>query len=156
THKAFQCNHGGLSEGVDIERAVDETVQADHLTAAADCHQLDFARVAGFEADSSPGGDVQTHAIRRGAVEDQAAIDLGEMEVGAHLHRAISSVGDLESPRRSSLVDFDRIAFEQILSGDHGITVWVDGWSRAWCHPETSLPPGSRRSSRPHLPLRRR
>src|SRR5262249_56708995 len=122
----------------------------------ADRHQLDFLRVAGFEANGSPGSDVQAHAVRRGAVEDQAAIDLGEMEMRAHLHRAIAGVGDLESPRRSSSVDFDWIACEQVFAGDHGITVWVDGWSRAWCHPQMYLLPGFRRSSRPRLPSRRR
>ena len=29
---------------------------------------------------------------------------------------------------------------------------WVDGWSRAWCHPERCLPPGPRRSFRSHPP----
>src|SRR5262249_29683745 len=100
--------------------------------------------------------DVQAHAVRRGAVEDQAAIDLEEMEVGTHLHRAISGVRNLESPRRSSDIYFDRIACEQIFARGHGITEWVDGWSRAWCRLETCLPLGSRRSSRLHLPSRHR
>src|SRR5262245_27986841 len=119
THEAVQCDHGGLSDGVSIDRAVDEMVQADHLTAASDRHKLDFLRVAGSEANSTRGRKVQAHAVRRGAAENQAAIDLEAMAVGAHLPRAISSVRDLESPRPSASVDFDRIACEEVFAGDH-------------------------------------
>src|SRR5262249_8155911 len=117
-----------LADGWGIERAIDESIQADHLTSAADRHELDGPRVAGLEPDGGPRRDGQAHAILRGAIEVEAAIDLEEMEVGADLHRAISGVGDLESPRRSLGIDFDWIACQEVFSGDHGITVWVVEW----------------------------
>jgi hypothetical protein len=55
-------------------------------------HQLDLAHITGLETGGGGGGDVQALSSGGGAVESQGAIHVGEVEVRAHLDRAVTGI----------------------------------------------------------------
>src|SRR5207247_5027979 len=99
--------------------AVHHPVQAMDLARAADRDQLHLARVAWLEAHGGAGRDVEAHAVRRRAIEDEMAVDLEEMKMRSHLHVPIAVVADLDPPRRATSVQLDRIRREKIFAWFH-------------------------------------
>jgi len=121
-----------------------------------------------------PRGDVEMQAKGAGPVESERAVDLEEVEVGAHLDWPIAGVLDGQLDRPAPGVDLDRAGAE-IESADVGVahdhtvhgpsrsiravhaargetTGSAGGRSRAWCRRETAPPlaaPSGARRRRP-------
>src|SRR4051812_16726118 len=76
------------------QRAVDQSVVAvkDARASVLDEHHLFL--LARLEAHGGPGGDVETHAARRSALERESAVDFEEMKVAADLDGAVARVAD--------------------------------------------------------------
>jgi hypothetical protein len=60
--------------------------------APGDRHQGDLARYPWLEPDSRACGDVEPKAAGGGPIESEGVVDFGEMEMGANLNRAITSI----------------------------------------------------------------
>src|SRR4030095_1222014 len=68
-----------------VETPFDQPIQSSDLARAANRDKLHLARIARLEANGGAGGDVQAHAVGRGAVEREIAVDLEEMKVRSDL-----------------------------------------------------------------------
>src|SRR5215471_3973992 len=66
--------------------------KAPHLAFTCERHQRDFARLARLEAHGRAGWDVEPMPTRRGSVELQGSVGLGEVIVGTQLDRSITAV----------------------------------------------------------------
>src|SRR5690606_8928362 len=105
-----------------IQRAHDRAVEAMDLAPAGKRDQPHLAALAGFEPDSSPRSDIQTHAPCRRAIKVEAGIGFGEMEVTADLYRAVAGIGDHQRDRLTVGVQRDLAPGRKDLARDHGIT----------------------------------
>ena len=138
--------------------ALREPVQAREPALTGDLDQHDPPRVPGLEPRRRAGRDVEPHAEREGAVEPERPVHLEEVEVRAHLDRAVAGVADVEADRAPPLVR-DHLAVRQdVLARDHGVPPSGSGGerSRASCRPGMFPRPAPRRSSRALPPSRRR
>ncbi len=63
-----------------------------HAPLAAKLDESNLFLFTGFEAHGCAGGNVQTHAVSGGAIENQGAIGFEEVVVTANLNRAVTSV----------------------------------------------------------------
>jgi hypothetical protein len=73
-----------------------------HDPLAGERDQLDAALLARLEAHGGARGDVQAHAARRGAVEAERRVGLGEVIVRADLDRPVAGVLDDDGDGRAA------------------------------------------------------
>ena len=92
---------------------------------AAEGHELDRPALARLEADGGAGGNVQTEAVGRGAVELERGVGLEEMVVRADLNRSVAGVGDRHADRRAADVQRDLAIGGKNLSRPH----WIGSWT---------------------------
>jgi hypothetical protein len=102
------------------QRSVHGAAEAVDDSVAAEGHELHLAGLPGLEAHGRPGGNVEPHAARGGAVEAQRRIGLEEVVVRTDLDRPVAGVGDLQANRRTVRIQFDVSFREEILARLHG------------------------------------
>src|SRR5206468_12278267 len=110
-----------------VQGTIDQAIEASHLARSADGDQFDLAGVARLETHGGAGRNVETHAVGRGAVEAQRAIDLEEMKVRTDLNRAVAAVAHLEPPRLAAGVQLDGVGTEEVFAWDHDGRLWAQG-----------------------------
>src|SRR5437867_153912 len=83
--------------------------------------RLDLLLIARLKPDGRPGGYIQMHAVRGGAVEIERRVDLEEVEMASDLHRPVAGVADRDARGAPALVGADRPArfVEKILPRLH-------------------------------------
>src|SRR5207244_13522413 len=96
-----------------------QPVQTEDAASPGQFDQRHSLLIAGLEAHGRPGGDVQPHAERLGAIEAQRAVGLEEVKVGAHLDRAVPGVGTGQLASPPTLIGNDVTLSEQVLARNH-------------------------------------
>lgn len=102
-------------ESSGIEGTSGLPAQAGHDTGAGERNEFDVDGDPGLEAHGGAGGDVEPLAARRGAVEVQTGIGLGEVVVGADLDGPVGGVENGQPGDLAALVEDDGSVGEQDL-----------------------------------------
>ncbi|QTK80696.1 hypothetical protein AT6N2_C3211 [Agrobacterium tumefaciens] len=78
-----------------------------NLALAGQRHQRYLPLLAGLETHCRAGRNIETHAARLVAVEEETRIGLEKMVVAAHLHRPVARIGDFDGHGRLAGIEFD-------------------------------------------------
>ena len=80
---------------------------------------MDLLHVAGLEADRGPARQVQAHAVRLGAIEDQPAVDFEEVVVRANLYRPVARVVHRDRHHGPIRIELEVVTVEEELTRKH-------------------------------------
>ena len=129
------------------------------IAAPGERHELDRrVTMPGSKRTDVPAGTSRRMPARRGAVERQRRVGLGEVVVRADLDRPVAGVHDRRArcTGRPALSSIGAVAADD-LARDHGrVTGSARAASPAWCRRGTWPRPAPRRPSRARPPSRRR
>ena len=102
-----------------VQPAHHQAVEPVDHPAAAVGDQLDLLDVAGLEPHRCAARQVQPHAVRLHAVEDQRPVDLEEVVVRPDLHRPVARVVDAQRHDGQARVELEVGPVEDVFAGNH-------------------------------------
>src|SRR5262245_54341208 len=108
-----------LGEPLGAHRALREAIESDQHASPAEGHQANPLRLARSPADGIARRNVEVHAPRLAAIEDEAPVHLEEREVRADEDRVIRGIEHVHLGGAAPGVEGDRPLAEQDLSGRH-------------------------------------
>src|SRR5690349_21752084 len=100
------CQRIGGSRGA-ARGAIGQSVQAEDLGAAAEGNQVHVLGFSRLEANGGAGRNVEMHAECLFTLEVQRLVHFEEMEMAAHLDRAIAGIHRPHSRLRASGIELD-------------------------------------------------
>src|SRR5260370_815411 len=167
----------GGPDRVAADAAVGQAVEAVHRLFARVLGEAHLPLLAGLETGRRPRGNIEMHAEGARAVECESAVDLEEVEVGAHLDRAVAGVLHRQLDRPPARIDLDIAGGEvdpsdvgpahddavrrpsRLIIGLHAVARAASGSAggraRAWCRRGTAPRPGARAGGGRPPPWRR-
>ena len=96
-----------LIETVGRSKSIYQSIARDDALVSRDLHQRHRLRVARLESDRRASGDVEPHAVRLLAVEDEGGVCLDEVVVRANLDRSVARVDHSELNQPPSSVQLN-------------------------------------------------